>query len=240
MSFAPREPDLHHPPADLVPNRLWGGEVDDILDVLGAWYVKEGERTCDGNVLFVASGHMDGVVYLWPSGRLALPRGEGPTTFDAVLAASSLAQREHRRATAVGDDMPNIDYRRMGQPDEAAGPDFEAAVCAHFEPARLTAALPPGRPIRSVVIIPSLPTPVLALLATEGGVAAAEEVSLRQPLPVRPIHRVAVWLGMTIHEGFEVEALERVAALARWAIDVQGGDLPAFERFYADPAVDLL
>lgn len=216
------------------------GEVDDVLDLLGAWYVKEGERTCDGNVLFVASGHMNGVVYLWPGGRLALPRGEGPTTFDAVLAASSLAQREYHRATAVGDDMPDIDYRRMGQPDEAAGPEFEAAARAHFEPTRLAAALPPVRPIRSVVTIPSLPAPVLALLATESGVVAAEEVSLRQPLPVRPINRVAVWQGGTMHEGFEVEALERVAALAGWTIDVQHGDLPAFERFYADPAADLL
>jgi hypothetical protein len=36
------------------------GEVDDVLDVLGAWY--EGRRAnCDGDVLFVASGHMNGV-----------------------------------------------------------------------------------------------------------------------------------------------------------------------------------
>ena len=216
------------------------GEVDDVLDVLGAWYVKQGERTCDGNVLFVASGHLNGVVYLWPGGRLALPRGEGATTFDAVLRASSLAQREYHRATAVSDEMPDIDYRRMGQPDEAAGPEFVAATRAHFEPARLAAALPPDNSIHSVVTIPSLPAPVLALLATEGGVVAAEEVSLRQPLPVRPIGRVAVWQGGTMHEGFEVEALERVAALAGWTIEVQGGDLSAFERFYADPAADLL
>lgn len=216
------------------------GEVDDVLDVLGAWYVKDGERTCDGNVLFIASGHMNGVVYLWPGGRLALPRGEGPTTFDAVLTASSLAQREYHRATSVGDDMPDIDYHRMGQPDEAAGSGFEAAARAHFEPARLAASLPPSQPIRSVVTIPSLPAPVLALLATEGGVIGTEEVSLRQPLTVRPINRVAVWQGGTMHEGFEVEALERVASLAGWTIDVQGGDVPAFERFYADPSADLL
>ncbi|GGB55652.1 hypothetical protein GCM10010833_07930 [Blastomonas aquatica] len=216
------------------------GEVEDVLDVLGAWYVKEGERTCDVNVLFVASGHMNGVAYLWHGGRLALPRGEGPSTFDAVLAAGSLAQREYHRATAGGDDRPDIDYRRMGQPDEAAGPEFEAAARAHFEPSRLAAALPPGQLIRSVVTVPSLPAPVLALLATEGGIVAAEEVSLRQPLPVRPINRLAVWQGGTMHEGFEVEALERVAALAGWTIDVQGGDLAAFERFYTDPIADLL
>ena len=216
------------------------GEVGDVLDVLGAWYVKEGERTCDGDVLFVASGHMNGVAYLWPGGRLALPGGEGQTTFDAVLAESSLAQREYHRATAVGDDMPDIDFRRMGQPDEAAGPGFEAATRAHFGPERLATALPRGRLIRSVVTVPSLPAPVLALLATEVGVVAAEEVSLREPLPVRPIGRVAVWQGGTMHEGFEVEALERVAALAGWTIDVKGGDVGAFERFYADPAPDLL
>jgi hypothetical protein len=216
------------------------GEVEDVLDVLGAWYVKDGERTCDGDVLFVAAGHMNGVAYLWPDGRLALPRGEGPTTFDALLAAASLAQREYHRATAVGDYLPDIDYRRIGQPDEAVGPEFEAAAQAHFEPARLAAALPPDRPIRSVVTVPSLPAPVLALLASEGGVNAAEEVSLQQSLPVRPINRVAVWQGGTMHEGFEVEALERVSALAGWTIDVHGGDLPAFERFYSDPATDLL
>ncbi|MDI1295134.1 MAG: CHAT domain-containing protein, partial [bacterium] len=101
-------------------------------------------------------------------------------------------------------------------------------------------SLPPSQPIRSVVTIPSLPAPVLALLATEGGVIGTEEVSLRQPLTVRPINRVAVWQGGTMHEGFEVEALERVASLAGWTIDVQGGDVPAFERFYADPSADLL
>lgn len=216
------------------------GEVDDVLDVLGAWYVKEGGRTCHGDVMFVASGHMNSVVYLWPGGRLVLQRREGPSTFDAVLAASSLAQREYHRATAVGDDMPDIDFRRIGQPDEAAGPGFEAAARAHFEPARLAAAFPRGRLIRSVVTVPSLPAPVLALLATEGGVVAAEEVSLCQPLPIRPIGRVAVWQGGTMHEGFEVEALKRVAALAGWTIEVKGGDVAAFERFYADQAPDLL
>lgn len=216
------------------------GEVNDVLDVLGAWYAKDGERTCDDNVLFVASGHMNGVVYLWNGGRLALPREKGPTTFDAVLAAASLAQREYHRATAVGDDPPDIDYQRMGQPNEAAGPEFEAAARAHFEPARLVDALPPDQPIRSILTIPSLPAPVLSLLTTEGGVVASEEVSLQQPLPVRPINRVRVWQGGTMHEAFEVEALERVAILAGWKIDVQSGDHSAFERFYSDPDADLL
>lgn len=217
------------------------GTVDDVLDVLGAWYVPDGGRTCDGDVLFVAAGHENGVAYLWPGGGLALPRGEGPTSFDALLAASSVAQREYHRATAVGDDLPDIDFDRMGQPDEAAGPALEEATRTHLEPTALAAALPAGVRIRSVLTMPSLPAPIPALLATEAGVVAAEEVSLRRAMPDRAIRRVAVWQGGTMHDEFEIEALNRVAALAGWRVDVHGdGDPAAFERLYADGAADLL
>lgn len=217
------------------------GTVDDVLDVVGAWYVPDGERTCDGNVLFVAAGHENGVAYLWPGGRLALPRGGGPTTFDALLAASSLAQREYHRATAVGDEVPNIDFDRMGQPDEAAGAALGEATRAHLEPAALAAALPTDLRIRSVLTMPSLPAPMPALLTTEAGLVAPEEISLRQSLPDRPIKRVAVWQGGTMHDEFEVASLNRVADNAGWRIDVHGGVEPAeFERLYADGAIDLL
>lgn len=217
------------------------GEVGDILDVLGAWYVPGGERTCDDDVLFVAAGHQNGVAYMWPGGRLALPRADGLTTFDALLGASSVAQREYHRATAVGDDLPAIDFNRMGQPDEAAGAGLEEAARAHFEPSRLAAALPVGLPIRSVLTMPSLPAPTSALLVTEAGLATAEEVSLRRALPDRPIRRLAVWQGGTMHDEFEVEALNRVAEQAGWQIDVHGSaDVAEFERLYTDGAADLL
>lgn len=217
------------------------GEIGDVLDILGAWYVPEGARTCDDNVLFVAAGHKNGVAYLWPGGKLVVARDEGPTTFDALLAASSLAQREYHRATAVGDDLPAIDFDRMGQPDEAAGAGLEAATRAHFEPARLVEILPADLPIRSVIAMLSLPAPTAALLTTEAGLAAAQEVSLRQALPNRPIRRVAVWQGGTMHDDFEIEALHRVSELAGWQIEVHGGPDPAdFERLYADPGPDLL
>lgn len=217
------------------------GTVDDVLDVLGAWYVPGGQRTCDGDVLFVAAGHGNGVAYLWPGGRLALSRGDGLTSFDALLAASSLAQREYHRATAVGDDLPNIDFDRMGQPDELAGAALGNATRAHLEPAALAAALPVNVRIRSVLTMPSLPAPMPALLATEAGLVAAEEVSLSQAKPDRPIRRVAVWQGGTMHDQFEIAALECVAALAGWHVNVHGGaDLMAFERLYADGENDLL
>jgi hypothetical protein len=80
------------------------------------------------------------------------------------------------------------------------------------------------------------------MLATEAGAPAAQEVSLRQSLPDRGIKRVAVWPGSTMHAGFEVEALRRVADTAGWDLDVgNGGDDPEqFISFYERDDADLL
>jgi hypothetical protein len=72
--------------------------------------------------------------------------------------------------------------------------------------------------------------------------AVAQEVSLRQALPDRPIRRVAIWPGSTMHAGFEVEALERIAAQAGWLLEIgtDGDDPEAFVRFYEQAEADLL
>ena len=218
------------------------GEVDDLLDLLGAWYVPPDGRTCDGSVLVVAAAHHHGVGYLWPGGRLIIRREEDQGSFERMLEAASLAQRDFHRIRGVGDRLPPIDRARLGQPDARAAPELEEAVRAHFEPERLADALPQDVALRSTLSIPALPVPLGALLASEGCAPAAQEVSLRQPLPERLIRRVAVWPGSTMHAGFEVEAIERVAELAGWEMNVEaaGDDPAAFLRFYQRDDADLL
>lgn len=218
------------------------GTVDDFLDLLGAWYAPAGGRSCDGDVLVVATAHRHGVGYVWPGGRLVIRREENTGSFDRMMAAASRAQRDFHRVGGVGDQFPAIAHDRLGQPDEAAGQEFEATVRAHFEPGRLRDALPQGTAARSLLAIPALPVPIGALVAVETGAAVAQEVSLRQALPDRQIRRVAIWPGSTMHAGFEVEALERVAAQAGWDLEIgtDGDDPDAFVRFYEQAEADLL
>lgn len=218
------------------------GTVDDLLDLLGAWYVAPDGRSCDGDVLVVATAHRHGVGYIWPGGRLIIRREDEQGSFDRMMHAASLAQRDYHRVGGVGDNFPQIDLHRLGEPDEAAGPEFEAAVRAHFDPAQLAAALPPGAASRSILSVPALPVPIGALLAKETDAPVAQEVSLKQALAERPIRRVAVWPGSTLHAAFEVEAIERVASQAGWELDIgeNGDDADAFVRFYERVDADML
>ena len=52
------------------------GSVDDILDVLWAWYGALDWERGDSNVLFVCPSHGDGVAYLWPDGRWFAPHAD--------------------------------------------------------------------------------------------------------------------------------------------------------------------
>lgn len=218
------------------------GTVDDILDLLGAWYATSGGRTCSGEVLVVATAHRHGVGYIWPGGRLVIRREDDQGSFDRMMAAASHAQRDFHRVGGVGDQFPAIALDRLGQPDEDAGQEFEAAVRGHFEPEQLHRALPAGAASRSMLAIPALPVPIGALIALETDAPVAQEVSLRQSLPDRMIRRIAVWPGSTMHAGFEVEAIERVAASAGWELDIgtDGDDPQAFTRFYEKADADLL
>lgn len=218
------------------------GTVDDLLDLLGAWYLAPGGRTCDGDVLVVATSHRHGVGYLWPEGRIIIRREDNQGSFARMMEAASYAQRDFHRVGGVGDQFPAIAYDRLGQPDEQAAEEFGAAVRGHFEPAQLNAALPAGFASRSLLTIPALPVPVGALLALETEAPVAQEVSLRQALPERTIRRVAVWPGSTMHAGFEVEAIERVANIAGWQLDIgtDGDDPEPFLSFYDRVDADLL
>lgn len=218
------------------------GTVDDILDLLGAWYATSGGRTCSSEVLVVATAHRHGVGYIWPGGRLVIRREDDQGSFDRMMAAASHAQRDFHRVGGVGDQFPAIALDRLGQPDEDAGQEFEAAVRGHFEPEQLHRALPAGAASRSMLAIPALPVPIGALIALETDAPVAQEVSLRQSLPDRMIRRIAVWPGSTMHAGFEVEAIERVAASAGWELDIgtDGDDPQAFTRFYEKADADLL
>ena len=218
------------------------GTVDDILDILGAWYVIPDGRTNDNEVLIVATSHRHGVGYLWGDERLIIRREDAQGSFERMMEAASNAQRDFHRVGGVGDRFPQIDWNRMGQPDEAAAPEFEAAVRAHFEPALLVKALPEGFALRSMLSIPALPVPVGALLASETDAPVAQEVSLLKPLPDRPIRKVSIWLGSMLHAAFELEALQSVATQFDWELDIvdHGDDPKAFLDFYACEDADLL
>jgi CHAT domain len=219
------------------------GSSNDILDLLGAWYSPSGQRECDGEVLVVAAGHPQGVRYLWPGGMLQIKQEPGADTYNSVLAAASDALREYYRATDLGDQPVGFDVNRMGIPDEAAAAPFEAALRAHYRVDLLAAALPAGMTFRSTLTIPSTPVPISAMLATEVGISAPAEASLRQSRAIREVRRVSVWSGGMMHGQFELEALGRTAELAGWEMSVHAeidDGIDAFRGFYSDPDADVL
>lgn len=218
------------------------GTVNDILDLLGAWYVTPNGRTIDDDVLIVATAHQHGVGYLWGNERIIIERDDNNLTFERLMETASIAQRDYHRVRSVGDQFPQVDPERMGQPDERAAPDFEAAMRAHFEPDRLVDALPDNVALRSILSIPALPVPLGAFLAKETDAPVAQEISLLKPFPDRQISNVSVWLGSTLHAAFELEALQSVAMIAGWNLEIvdQGEDPQAFLDFYSEPEADLL
>jgi hypothetical protein len=218
------------------------GEIGDLIDLLGAWYRAEGSEPADADLLAIVPTHNGGAGYLWPGGRWLTGTGDF-STHDAMQRASGTALGSYYRGADGDHDAATYDGFRFDVVDAAAGYALEEAMRRHYRFAELAKRLPQGWSPRAVVVFPSGPEPVQALLAKDAGIGAPLEISFERPQGPRPLKRISVWAGGPWHEKFELGAIRHVAARAGWAVDVNSPETPSaadLRRFYEDPGPDVL
>lgn len=217
------------------------GSVDDILDVLFAWYGSADWERCDSNVLFVCPNHGDGVAYVWPNGRWFAPHADISGSLETLLVGISNALSDYFRGPA-GDRIVNLDERRAGIPAFENGQALAQAVEEHYQLRGLAEQLPHAFTPRSIVVLPGHRDPLQSLFRLQTGRFAALEASLAAAAADRPIEAVSVWPGTTQLTEPELECLRAAALAAGWRLKVRDGqlDAAAFKDFYEDPEPDML
>ncbi|WP_431673651.1 CHAT domain-containing protein [Rhizobium leguminosarum] len=216
------------------------GELNSVIDVLGAWYRAPGVEPADGDVLAVFPTQNGGAAYLWPGGSWLTGTGT-LTTHDAMQHAASAALGSYFRGSDGDYDPQAYEGFRFDVVDARAGPAFEDAMEAHYRFSELAHHLPVGWKPRAVVVFPSGPEPVQATLS-KVGLPAPLEISFEQARPSRPIRRVAIWAGGHWHEAFELDAISHVARRAGWTVDVHQIENPTpadLRNFYEDRNADV-
>ena len=227
--------DIIHP---LVALFVKEGSVDDVMDVLRAWYSGEAPP-CDADVLFVSPAHSTGVTYLWPGGRWTV-NSPDDTGLEEMLRSISTALGDYFRGPE-GDREVQLDEARMGQPIFDQGPALRDRVRAHYALDSLPEHLPADLRMRSVVAFPALRDPLQALLQESLGWLAPMEASMAAASPRRAIGTIGIWPGFTYTTEAEIECLRRVALDVGWNVRVVEGvlDADAFRRFYEDASLDV-
>lgn len=217
------------------------GSVDDILDVLWAWYGSAAAERGDANVLFVCPNHGDGVAYLWPTGRWVAPHADVGESLEDLLVRISCALSDYFRGPA-GDRIIDLDEGRVGVPVFETGPGLIEAVERHYQLRELAERLPADFEPRSIVVMPGHRDPLQALFMLDTGKFAALEASLAGATRDRPIRVLSVWPGATQLTQPEVECLHAAAQVSGWTLKVRAGELhaAAFKEFYEDPEADAL
>ncbi|NEJ17720.1 CHAT domain-containing protein [Rhizobium leguminosarum] len=216
------------------------GDLDSVIDVLGAWYRASAVEPADGDVLAVFPTQNGGAAYLWPGGSWLTGTGS-MTTHDAIQHAASAALGSYFRGSDGDYDPQAHEGFRFDVVDAGAGSAFEDAMAAHYRSGELAQHLPAGWKPRAVVIFPSGPEPVQAMLS-KVGFPAPLEISFEQARASRPIRRIAIWAGGPWHETFEMDAISHVARRAGWAVDVHQIEKPTLadlRNFYEDRNADV-
>ncbi len=218
------------------------GEIDDLIAVLGAWYRAGGAAPADANVLAVVPTHGGGAAYLWPGGRWLTGTGD-TATHDAVQRAAGVALGSYFRGSDGDHAADAYEEMRFDVADVAAGPVLEAAMAAHYRFDELRLQLHDGWKPRAILMFPSGPEPLQAMLRKSGAVAAPLEISFQRAQPPRPIRRISVWAGGPMHETFEIDALRHVADRSGWSVEVYGSadaTRQDLRRFYEDQDADVV
>lgn len=219
----------------------WGA-VNDVVDVLDAWYRAPGTEPANTDVLAVFPTHKGGAAYLWPGNRWLT--GTGTTeTYDALQRAASTALGSYFRGSD-GDHDPNAyeDFR-FDVVNAEAGHAFEAAMVTHYRFNELKERLPEGWTPRSTIVFPAGPEPLQAMLSKAAGIDSPLETSFQKARPGRAVRRISVWAGGPWHEVFELQAIEHIANRNGWVLAVHQETSPTREdlqRFYEDEAADVL
>ncbi|UNM13002.1 CHAT domain-containing protein [Streptomyces formicae] len=120
-----------------------------------------------------------------------------------------------------------------GRKDATQAEELHDALHAHLDVADLAEFASTEGATAFISLLPGL-TPVQALLARAGGPVLPLAVSLRAPLPDRPVERVQLWCGDAPSARTESSIVERVFSYAGKTVDVITGDDLSRDRFLAE------
>lgn len=218
------------------------GEIENVVEVLGAWYRAPSAAPADANILAVIPSHNGGVAYLWPGGRWLTGTGD-TSTYDLLQRATGTALGEYFRGTDGDHSLQAYEDFRFQVVNPAAGHDFETAMMRHYRFDELKDHLPVDWTPRATVVFPAGHEPVQAMLIKAAQLAAPLEISFEDAQPSRPIRRIAVWTGGLLHETFELEAIRHVAERSGWVVQSCQSTEPTSEelrQFYEDEEADIV
>ncbi|KFE60980.1 CHAT domain-containing protein [Hyalangium minutum] len=212
------------------------GDAASVVEILAAWSGDVSAQPLVQVPLLAVPGHPVGT--LWVSGETVAPMDTTPKeNFGDFLAALNA----FLDVTILFGDQPSLRPRQRGggmHPHPEYGRRFEAESIRLL---RLDALSEFGTPLPDrLVLAPGLTVPVQPLLLRHRGHNAALSVSLREPLPVRPLRHVALLGDNTMSSAFELDAVTSILERAGVAVDRISPTADAFKSAYSDTRYDAL
>ncbi|MEU1407701.1 CHAT domain-containing protein [Streptomyces sp. NPDC005728] len=209
----------------LVHTLLQAGNVEQLMQWLSVWYgVEPGERRSGRCVLLAAGGSR-----AWYRPQTA-PESEGDTALVRLTAGMNAALGKSLVTHGLSDAA--LTTPATGRKSFEYVAELEEALLAYLDVADLAEYASSEKAEAFVSTLPSL-TPVQSLLARRHGPVLPLAVSLRQPLPDRPVAAVQLWCGDAPFAQAEAEVLKTVFSYAGIRCDIVNGDEVTRTNFLA-------
>ncbi|WP_405444440.1 CHAT domain-containing protein [Streptomyces achromogenes] len=204
---------------------LQDGDHQRLRQWLSVWHgVPAGERRRDRCIVLAAGGSR-----AWFRPHSA-PDGEGDGPLARLTAALNAALG--RSLITVGLTDAALTVPATGRVNSAHAPELEAALEEYLDIADLQRFAGAENAQALVSLLPAL-APVQALLARRRGPVLPLAVSLREPLPDRPVRSVQLWCGAAPFTRAEADVLEKVFSYAGIRCDVIGPAEVTAQNFLA-------
>ncbi|MBN8467778.1 CHAT domain-containing protein [Corallococcus exiguus] len=211
------------------------GDAASVVEMLAAWSGDVSAQSLVQAPLLAVPSHPVGT--LWVSGETVAPRDTTPKEIFGDFLAALNAFLD---VTILFGDQPSLRPTQRGgmHPHPEHGRRFEAESTRLL---RLDALSEFSTPLPDrLVLAPGLTVPVQPLLLRHRGHNAALSVSLREPLPARPLRHVALLGDNTMSSPFELDAVTSILERAGVAVDRISPTADAFKLAYSDTRYDAL
>lgn len=195
---------------------LQEGDHERLMQWLSVWHgVAAGERRHSRCIVLAAGG----------SRAWYRPQTASDDDSDAPLARLTAAMNAALGRSLVTRGLTDaaLTVPATGRTHSEHAPELEAALEAYLDTADLGEFARAEHAEAFISLLPSL-TPVQALLARRQGPVLPLAVSLRRPLPDRPVRSVQLWCGTAPFTRAEADVLEKVFSYAGIQCDVVGPD----------------
>jgi hypothetical protein len=225
---------------------MGAGKVTEAVRILAAW-LRPGEdkAALQGHSVLACFRHGTGTTWAVDGAAVTAPE-PGP---DAAKQARGNQARFVDAANAflgttlVAPDnpvAPKLPAGVRGVPDPEAGAEFATAAtdyaALHVAPPAKhpTARDRVGPDLQAMLVLPSLPAPIQALMVRQRGWTLPLSMSLRAPRPDRQIRRALVWLQGSMFNQREMDELVPRLEAAGVSVDVRSQADMTRERFLHD------